>query len=456
MKFYNKTNSAALAFILVGAFWFMIGTLYGLFSAIHLLAPEFFNNIPFLVFGRARPTHVNTVLYGFAVNTLIGSGLYYIPALLRTKLWSESLAWLSLIFWNLAVLSGPITFGFGMTQGREYSEYVWLADVSIMISTLLMIYEIIMTIISRTEDQLYVSVWYFMGTFIWAAGMYPIGNVMWHPKTGALSGILDDIFLWFYGHNLPGLILTPLAVGAAYFVIPRISKKPLYSHTLSLVGFWTLVTLYAHIGGHHLLQAPIPHLKTVSVVDSVAMVIPVFTALANLWLTSRGTGMKILSNPAGRFVWMGTFWYLLTCIQGPLQSLPSLQRVTHFNNWTIGHAHIAVLGFSGFIALGAMWHVLPYICRRKLYSENLVLLQFWFIMFGLTGFFVVLTTAGLIQGHAWYNGEVVYRVLPEIKVYMGMRLAAGLSIITASFIGFYNICMTIKYGERISDAELAQ
>jgi cbb3-type cytochrome c oxidase subunit I len=452
--FYKKTNSAALSFLAIGSFWFVFGTIYGLFSAIHLLAPEFFNNIPFLVFGRVRPTHINTVLYGFAVNVLFGCGLYYMPALLKTRLWSEALGWLSMIFWNIAVASGPICFAFGITQGREYTEYVWPADICIVLSTLIMIFNLIMTITIRAEEQLYVSVWYFMATFLWTAGMYPIGNVMWHPKTGAVSGIVDSILLWFYGHNLPGLLLTPLAVGAAYFVIPRVAKKPLYSHTLSLAGFWTLVALYSHIGGHHLLQAPIPNwLKTISVIDSGAMVIPVFIALANLWLTARGEGLAILRNPAARFVWMGTIWYLLTCIQGPVQSLPSLQRVTHFNNWTIGHSHIAVLGFSGFIAIGTMWHILPYVCGRKIYSQNLINLQFWLLTFGLSGFFVVLTTAGLIQGHAWYNGEIVYRVLPEIKVYMAMRASLGLSIVTSAIIGFYNFYKTVTGGEVILNQE---
>ena len=137
---------------------------------------------------------------------------------------------------------------------------------------------------------------------LWTAGVYPIGNVMWHPATGRMPGLLDSIFLWFYGHNLVGLLLTPLAVGAAYYVIPRVTQTPLYSHTLSLIGFWTLVALYTHIGGHHILQAPIPNwLKTISVVDSVAMIIPVFTVLVNLWLTARGRGADAVARP-GRAV----------------------------------------------------------------------------------------------------------------------------------------------------------
>ncbi|HER63330.1 MAG TPA: cytochrome-c oxidase [Desulfobacteraceae bacterium] len=441
----------ALAFLAAGSVWFVVGTLYGLVSAIHLVAPEFFNNIPAFVFGRSRPAHVNTVIFGFVINMLIGSGLYYVPALLKTRIWSPAMAWLSFILWNLGVLSGPVSFAFGLTQGREYTEYVWWGDMGIWLATLLVLFNMIMTITRRREQFLYVAVWYFIGTFLWGAATYPIGNVMWRPGSGALSGMLDSIILWFYAHNLVGLIITPLATGAAYYVIPRVTRTPLYSHTLSLIGFWTLVAFYTHIGGHHIIQAPIPGwMQNIAVVHSMAMVVPVFAVLANLWLTIRGFGGRVLADPAGRLVLVGLIWYLVTCVQGPLQSTHALQRVTHLNNWTIGHSHIAVLGFGGFIALGGMWHVLPLIVRRRIFSMKLINLQFGLLMTGLIGFFVVLTIAGLIQGQAWYNGEVVYRTLPEMPPYMGLRAAFGISIIAASLIGLYNFLMTVVAGEPYS------
>ncbi len=449
--FLDRPKSASQAFLVAGAAWFVIGTLYGLVSAIDLVAPELFNNIPWLVFGRSRPIHVNTVIYGFVTGLLLGSGLHYVPALLRTRLWSERLGWIGCFFWQLTVLSGPLTFSFGYSQGREYAEYLWVFDASLVISVVILLFDMLMTVASREEDTLYVSVWYFVGMLVWTCGVYPIGNVMWRPATGAVPGLLDSIFLWFYGHNLPGLVLTPLALGAAYYVLPRITNTPLYSHTLSLAGFWTLVALYSHIGGHHILQAPIPNwLKVYSVVDSMAMVIPVGIVLANLWLTARGRGGAIWRDPAGRFVMAGTLWYLITCIQGPFQSLPSVQTVTHFNNWTVGHAHIAVLGFSGFIALGALWHVLPLAAGRRLYSERLVNLQFGLIVTGLAGFFAVLTIAGLIQGSAWYNGEMVYRVLPQIGVYMALRAMLGMLIASAAILGLYNAVKTITSGEPVA------
>lgn len=443
-EFTKKPNSAALAFIVAGSFWFVIGTFYGLFSAIHLMAPEFFNNIPALVFGRVRPAHVNTILYGFVASTLIGLGLYYTPALLKRYLWSEPLGWLSFFLWNLTVISGPITFGAGYSQGREYCEYLWLFDISLVLSCLFLIINLVMTILYRVEDGLYVSIWYFVATFLWISGSYFIGNVMWRPPQGAVTGIMDSIFLWFYGHVLPGLLLTPLAVAAGYYVIPKITKAPLHSYTLSVLGFWTLVTFYSHIGGHHLLQAPIPNwLKTITVSDSALMFIPVSIVIVNWWMSMRHTGGIMWKDLAGRWITTGIIWYLITGAQGSIQSFPEIQKITHFNNWTIGHAHIAVLGFSGFITLGALWHILPLITGKELFSRKLVNYQFGLVLAGLIGFFVVLTFAGLLQGESWYNGETVYKVIPLLNVYMSLRAAAGLFIVAGALIGFYNVVKSI-------------
>ena len=253
------------------------------------MAPEAFNNIGPLVFGRTRPVHVNTVIFGFVGPTLIGCAATTCRR--SCRLASGPSAWAGPLgsSGTSTVASGPLTFSFGITQGREYAEYIWIFDVTLVLAALALVVNVIMTIVSRKENLLYVSVWYAAGALIWTAAVYPIGNVMWEPSTGALPGLIDSVFLWYYGHNLVGLFLTPLAIGVAYFVIPRVAGRPLYSHTLSLVGFWTLIALYSHIGGHHILQAPIPNwLRTISAVDSMAMIVPVATVLFNLWLTPRG------------------------------------------------------------------------------------------------------------------------------------------------------------------------
>jgi len=200
--FFMKPDGAAQAFMVAGALWFVVGALYGIISAISLTAPEFFNNIPWLVFGRTRPIHVNTVIYGFVTSMLIGCGLFYAPALLRTRLWSEPLGWLGFLFWQLTVLSGPLTFSAGMSRAASMPNTCGSSTFARVVHRGAAV-DMLKTVGQREENTLYVSVWYFIGMFIWMCGVYPIGNVMWHPSTGAVPGLLDSVFLWFYGHNLP-------------------------------------------------------------------------------------------------------------------------------------------------------------------------------------------------------------------------------------------------------------
>ena len=445
----REEHSASRRFLISSAIWFVIATLWGMASAIHLFAPDVFRNIPYLEFGRMRPVHTNLMLFGFVSLALVGGGLYVAPVMLRTRLYGERLANLAMWLWNLALLVGTTALPYGFTQGREYAELIFPAKLLLLASLLLLLYVLVMTVMRRREPLLYVSVWYICGAVLWTTLIYPLGNVMWHPQTGALMGTVDAIWLWFYGHNIFGLLLTPLALGMAYYIIPRVAKAPLYSHTLSLVGFWSLLAFYTHIGTHHLIQAPVPTwLKTVSIVDSIGMLIPVTTVLVNLWLTAKDRLGNFLESVPGKFVFTGTVWYLVTCIQGPMQSLPSVQTYTHFNNWVIGHAHIAVAGFSGFIALGTLWYVLPLVSGRRLYRTSLVNVQFWLILIGIVGFFAVLTAAGLIQGAAWANGATVYRALPLISPYMGLRVLFGVLIVASALVGLYNVSMTLTRGEK--------
>ncbi len=446
----NEEHSAARAFLVSGMFWMVVGTTYGLLGGIALAAPDLFRNIAWLEFGRVRPAHVNLVAVGFVPMSLIGAGLYIVPALLRTRLWSERLGMWAMWCYNVAMLLGTITLGMGMTQAREYAEYIWFVDVVIALAYVFLLFNFAMTVARRREPLLYVSVWYFGACLVLTSALFPIGNAMWRPDTGAISGIMDAILLWFYGHNVVGLILTPLAVAAAYYIIPVVVKRPLYSHTLSLIGFWTLLGFYTHIGGHHLLQAPIPTwLKTISTIDSMMMMIPVTVVLFNLWLTARGRMGEVFNSIPGKFVFVGAVNYLIVGTQGPLQSLPSVQRVTHFTQWVIAHAHLAVLGFAGMIALGATWYVLPRVTGRLLWSEKIANLQFWFMFIGVWAFMLVLTAAGLVQGNAWVNGETVYRTLPMVAPYMQVRALFGTMVMIGAYLGLYNVLMTVYRGKRI-------
>ncbi|MEE8416766.1 MAG: cbb3-type cytochrome c oxidase subunit I [Desulfobacterales bacterium] len=445
-KKLSPSYATAKGFCVTAAFWLLIGTLYGLIGAIELVAPDLLGNIGWLVFGRIRTVHTNLVIFGFVTPALLSVGHFIVPRLLRTQLFSEKLGMFIVCLWNVIVAAMLITLSIGLSQGREYAEAIWEIDILVAISFALMFINMIMTIRNRQEPLLYVSVWYITAAIILTLIVYAIGNVIWVPGAGALTGIPDAIILWFYGHNVLGLLLTPLAVGIVYYVIPSATRTPLYSHTLSLAGFWSLLVLYSHIGTHHLIQVPAPTwLKVVSIVGSIGMVIPVMIVLINLWYTVKGKMRAIHENIGAKFVFTGTVFYLFTCIQGPIQSLPQVQRLTHFTNWVVAHAHMGILGFSGMVAIGGIYFILPKMTGRPIYSKALAEFQYWMILIGLVGFMVVLTIAGLVQGNSWLNGETVYRILPQVHNYYIARAGLGVLIVTGAVVGLYNMIRSIFF-----------
>ena len=440
----TETYGTVKGFVLTSAFWMTVATLAGLIGATELIAPDALGNIDVLVFGRIRPMHINLVLFGFVTPGLLASACYFVPRLLRTRLYSEKLGIVTVILWNIALVSVAVTLALGHTQGREYAELIWPVDIMMVAGLVLVFINILLTVKNRKEPLLYVSVWYVGAALLLTAVTFSLGNVIWKPNSGSLLGIPDAILLWFYGHNIFGLLLTPLSLGVAYYIIPRACKAPLYSHTLSLIGFWSLIVVYAHIGTHHLLQVPVPTwLKVIAIVDSVGMVIPVLVALINIWYTAKGKLGAIHEDIGAKFVFTGTIMYFFVSIQGSMMSLPQVQRVTHFNNWVVGHAHVGVLGFSGMIALGGLYYILPKITGKPLFSRFIADLQYWMVLIGVTGFTIILTIAGLIQGNAWLNGETVYRILPEIHVYYVIRASLGLMIFSSALMGLYNIMRSL-------------
>ena len=450
----SESYSTVKSFFISSASWMILGTSYGFIGALELVAPDLLGNISWLVFGRIRQVHTNLVMFGFVGSALLGGAHYLVPTLLRTTLYSERMGKACVWLWNLALAAGVVTLSMGHTQNREYAELIWPIDLGVLLVLALIFYNLFQTLRQRQENLLYVSVWYVIGAVIFTFFSYFFGNAVWNPDTGSITGMPDAILAWFYGHNILGFFFTPLSVALAYYIIPIVSRAPLYSHTLSLIGFWSILMMYSHIGTHHLLQAPAPTwLKVVAITGSVGMLVPVMTVLINLWLTMRGRLGNIHSDIGGKFVFAGSVWYLLTCLQGPLQSLPYVQQLTHFTNWVIAHAHMGVFGFAGMTALGGMYFILPRITGKPLYSAQLADLQYWLILIGITGFFAILTIAGLIQGNGWLNGETVYRILPQIYLYMVVRASLGILIVGGAAIGFYNIFMTLRRGEAVKKSD---
>jgi cbb3-type cytochrome c oxidase subunit I len=363
----DTPDSAALHGLVSGGIWFVIGTTIGLTMSHELTLPDLFAGIPQLVFSRLRPAHVNMMLFGFLSTTFFGAWYYLVPRLCQTHLRTTRLANILLVLWNITIVVGTIALLNGDTQGKEYSEYPWYVDWAVealLICNIVIIYR---TIANRKDEPMYVSLWYIGGTVGWIAIMYAIGNVIWHPFTttlpdgqiqssGSLIGLNDAVWNWFYGHNVFGLYITTGGIGIVYYLVPKIVQRPIYSHTMSLIGFWTIVLMYAPTGQHHLLQAPIPGwLKVYAVIGSIGLIIPVFTQSTNIFMTMRGMWGKMIDDIALRFILTGSFFYLTVSIQGSVQSLITVNRFIHFTQWVVAHAHLALLGGFGFLSSGAMF-----------------------------------------------------------------------------------------------------
>ncbi len=475
----DRPDSAALHGLVSGAVWFLVGTLLGLLASNELTLPDLFAGVPWLTWSRVRPAHVSAVLYGFLSVTYYGAWYFIVPRLCKTPLRTNRLANLLVLLWNVFVALGVVAILNGDTQGREYTEFPWYVDWPVEILLLLNVYIVFSTIAARREPKLYVSLWYIGGTTVWIMFLYAIGSVIWHPfttytvngqphyfvglfsshmslpdganvadfqRSGSIQGLDDAVWNWFYGHNVLGLLFTTGGVGIAYYLVPKISKRPLYSHLMSLIGFWSIALLYTETGQHHLLQAPIPNwLKNVAIIGSISLIVPVFTFATNLFMTMRGQWGQMLTNVPLRFTLTGSLFYFAVSFQGSVQSLQTVNRFIHYTQWVIAHAHLALLGAFGFIASGAILYMVPQIARRPLWSRSLADAQYWLMLLGITGYFWAITAAGLAQASAWISiGEPVLKAYPVVKPYFVMRSWFGGLIVMGVVMQLVNLYMTLR------------
>ncbi len=467
--FLSSEGSASRNFLYSAIFWLTFADFVGLIAAMEMISPDFLAGIPWLVFGRMRQMHVNGVLFLWLSMAQVGAFFYIVPRLCGVKLWSETLGNITMVLWNMMGIGAYLTLSNGLTQAREYAELIWPLDVMVMVALLLTAYNIFKTILSRKEKKLFVSLWYIMGTMIWMPMLYFVGNVMWQPllpsaetniagfPSGGLTGIADVTWSWFYGHNVLGYWFTTSGVAITYYLVPVIIRSPLYSHLLGLIGFWSIAFFYGLVGQHHILSTPTPGwLKTLAVVGSLGLFIPVFTFLTNIWLTMRGNWGKIYESLPLKYVMVGTIFYFITCVQGPMQAIQGFNRLIHFTNWIVGHAHLALLGTFSFMAMGAIYYIIPVTLKRRIYSPGLAEAQFWLVTVGFLLMMISLQVAGLIQGAAWLNGDAVYKVLPEIKPYLVIRAISGALIVMSGILQAWNIYKTVTASEPMMAAAPAQ
>ncbi|MFL7894214.1 MAG: cbb3-type cytochrome c oxidase subunit I [Anaerolineales bacterium] len=442
---FNKPDSASRNFMLSAALWLVIGVFMGLILALEFVFPDMFRGIPWLVFSRLRQAHTNTVMFAWLSGGMIGLWFYIVPRLTGRRLWSEPLGNLTMILWNLALAVGIVAILAAQTQSREYAEFIWIVDVLVLIGLVLTMINLYMTIGYRVEPKLYVSLWYIAGTLIWMPLLYFIGNVMWNPPTGALTGINDTIFNWFYGHNVLGLWFTTGLLPVIYYIVPRETRTPLYSHFLSLIAFWGILFFYTGVGAHHLLWAPVPYwLRTIAVAESIGMVLVVVAFMMNIYLTMRGNWNRFFTSIPLRFIVTGWIAYILVSYQGSHQALRGINLLTHFTQYVPGHAHLSLLFFAASVVMGGIFYAIQRIYNVQLYSRKLVNVQYSLYVIGFLFFFGGFFLVGLTQGTAWlHQGLPVWSVLPGLRPYMALRAIGG-TLLVISFILFsYNIFATL-------------
>ena len=387
-RLFRADDSAARNSFVIAALWLVFGTAMGLTLAIEFVFPDAVSWLPF-VFSRLRQEHTNTVMFGFLSTGMIGLWYYILPRLTGRRLWNEPLANLVLALWTVGVLVGVVLIAMAHTQSREYAEMVWGVDVAILVALVLNLVIVLMTIAHRVEPKLYVTLWFIIGTAMWMPLLYAIGNVVWNPPTGALTGINDAVWNWFYGHNVLGLWFTTGMLGVFYYLLPKETHTPLYSVKLGLISFWGTLIFYTGVGGHHLLWAPIPGwLKVTAVAESIGMILPVTAFFINTVMTMRGNWNRFFSNVSLRFTLLGAIAYIVVSFQGSQTALFGMNSLAHFTQYVPGHSHLGLLFFSGSMVIGGIYYALPRLMNCELYARRLASIQWVLYVVGFTFFFI--------------------------------------------------------------------
>jgi len=436
----DKEGSAARNFLITAIFWSVLGMGAGMLAGLEFSFPDLVHNVPQLSMPHLRMFHVNTVAVGWLSMGYVGSMFYMVPSLTKTKLWSERLGNFTMWAWNLLMVGNFCTLLNGFTEGREYAELGAVLDCMVVVALICTSLNIYMTVVNRKIQKLYVSLWYFLGALFWFPLVYIIGQ----RTFVALPGLNDAIIGWFYGHNILGMWFTTVGVGMMYYLLPRITQNPLYSHGLSMLGFWGISLFYAPTGTHHITQSPVPEwLKAIAIISSIFLLVPVFTVLTNFFMTMKGKWGMVVTDMPLRFTITSSIFYLITCVQGPFQATRWVNWYLHFTQWVVGHAHLALLGTFSFILTASIYYGLPRLTGREWHSQGLIRAHWWLKTGGFTLMMTSLTIAGLIQSAGWHHGIPIDLWSIEIRPYFIFRSLSGIMIVTGQVLFAYNVYKTV-------------
>ncbi|MCQ0971943.1 cbb3-type cytochrome c oxidase subunit I [Paracoccus sp. TK19116] len=415
------SSRPVLVLITAATLWLVAGSFFGLIASLKLHWPDWLDFAAPLTFGRMRTLHLNLVVYGWLSQAGVASVVWIIPRIFHTPLrrpkpvlWGASL-------WNIGVTLGALAIARGWTDGEEWLEIPWQVDILLAAGGACFIAPLIQTARARQVHHIYVSGWYFLAAILWFPVLFVVANL---PLYG---GAQEATINWWFAHNVLGLWLTPLGVGAAYYFIPKIIGKPIYSYAVSLLGFWGLALFYSQVGIHHLIGGPVPTwLVTLSVVHSVMMFIPVIAVAINQHVTVAMNLWALKESIPLRFISFGAVMYTLASFQGSIEALRSVNTITHFTQYTVGHAHLGAYAFVSLVMFGAIYQILPRATGRVFPWPGLLKLHFWLVAIGFAIYFFALSIGGVLQGLAMLDATRPFRDSVEVVLpYLQARSVGG-------------------------------
>jgi cytochrome c oxidase cbb3-type subunit 1 len=405
--------------------WLLVGSVLAILTSIKLHEPGFLTEDAWLTFGRLRPAHLNTVVYGWSGTAGLGVVMWLQGRLTRTRVPYPKVLIAAAVVWNLGVLGGTLAILRGEGTSVEWLEFPVQWAVVLAAAYGVFMAAFVSMFAARRQHHVYVSQWYLFGAIVWFPFVYVVANFVVHGN--GVHGVAQSIGNWWFAHNVLGLWFTPIGLAAAYYFIPKILGKPIHSYHLSLLGFWTLALFYNWAGTHHLIGGPVPAWAiAIGIVGSLMMFVPVITVAINHHMTMRGQFRRLRESPTLRFVVFGAMSYTLVSIQGSLTAVRSINEVTHFTHYTIAHAHLGVYAFFTMIMFGAIYYIAPRLTGSEWRFPRLIRLHFWSTALGITAYFLPLTVGGILQGFELADPSIPFlEIVQHTRPWLIVRSLAG-------------------------------
>ncbi|MFT7687290.1 MAG: cytochrome c oxidase cbb3-type subunit 1 [Candidatus Azotimanducaceae bacterium] len=444
--------------------WGIVGMLVGVIIAAQLAFPILNTEFPWFQFGRLRPLHTNAVIFAFGGCALMGSSLFIVQRTCQTNLFSSRLA--SFVFWGwqAVILSAVITLPLGYTTSKEYAELEWPID--ILITIVWVAYAVLFfgTVAKRKTSHIYVANWFF-SAFIIAIAILHVVNSLAIPVTfmksySIYAGTVDALVQWWYGHNAVGFYLTAGFLGMMYYFVPKQADRPVYSYRLSVVHFWALIAIYVWAGPHHLHYTTLPDwAQSVGMVMSLVLLAPSWGGMINGIMTLSGAWDKLRTDPVLKFLVVSLSFYGMSTFEGPMMAIKSVNALSHYTDWTIGHVHSGALGWVAMISIGAMYHLIPVLWGKnqgEMYSTKLIDLHFWMATIGTVLYIASMWVNGLMQGLMWRaindDGTLTYSFAESVEAsFPGyvVRLIGGTIFFLGMLLMAYNVWKTIQEADHV-------